>query len=87
MSTYLVLVMRTPHFDAAVIEPHRQFLRLLRERGQLRETGRFTDGTGGAYVIYAENLDAARAIVSTDPVYTTGSSELTIHEWEITTPK
>ncbi|WP_330229788.1 YciI family protein [Nocardia sp. NBC_00508] len=86
MNKYLVLVMRTPRFDAAVIEPHRQFLQWLHERGQLQESGRFTDGTGGAYVIYAENLDAAREIAFADPVHTTGASELTVHEWEITAP-
>ncbi|WP_406278879.1 YciI family protein [Nocardia sp. NBC_00881] len=86
MNKYLVLVMRTPRFDAAVIEPHKQFLEQLVERGQLQESGRFTDDTGGAYVIFAENLDAARKIAFTDPVHTTGSSELTVYEWEITTP-
>ncbi|WP_201295121.1 MULTISPECIES: YciI family protein [Nocardia] len=84
MNRYLVMAMRTPRFDAAVIEPHRQFLKTLHDRGQLQESGRFTDGTGGAYVIYAENLDAAREIVFTDPVHTTGASELSVYEWEIT---
>ncbi|UAK30197.1 YciI family protein [Nocardia asteroides] len=84
MNKYLVMAMRTPRFDAAVIEPHRQFLKTLHDRGQLQESGRFTDGTGGAYVIYAENLYAAREIVFTDPVHTTGASELTVYEWEIT---
>ena len=50
---------------------------------QLVESGRFTDGTGGAYVINAESLEAAREIAFTDPVHTTGSSELTVYEWEI----
>ncbi|MBF6073784.1 YciI family protein [Nocardia beijingensis] len=86
MNKYLVLAMRTPRFDTAVIEPHRQFLRALLDRGQLQESGRFTDGTGGAYVIYAESLAAAREIAFTDPVHTTGSSELTIYEWEVTAP-
>ncbi|WP_084497704.1 YciI family protein [Nocardia amamiensis] len=84
MNKYLVLVMRTPRFDAAVIEPHREFLKGLLERGHLVESGKFTDGTGGAYVIRAENLDAARELVFADPVHTTGSSELTVYEWEIT---
>ncbi|MFR9750206.1 YciI family protein [Nocardia sp. 004] len=84
MNKYLVLAMRTPRFDAAVIEPHREFLRSLQDRGQLQESGRFTDGTGGAYIVYADNLDAAREIVLADPVHTTGASELTVHEWEVT---
>ncbi|MET7768995.1 YciI family protein [Nocardia sp. NPDC005366] len=82
-SKYLVMAMRTPDFDIETIEPHRRFLSELLERGQLLESGRFTDGTGGAYVILAESLDAAREIAFTDPVHTSGSSELTVYEWEI----
>ncbi|WP_068064737.1 YciI family protein [Nocardia xishanensis] len=84
MNKYLVMVMRTPRFDPAVIEPHKKFLNGLVERGQLVESGRFTDGTGGAYVIRAESLAAAREIAFADPVHTTGASELTVYEWEIT---
>ncbi|WP_278264229.1 YciI family protein [Nocardia sp. AG03] len=81
---YLVMVMRTPKFDASVIEPHRVFLQELIAKGQLQESGKFTDGTGGAYVILADSLDAATAIAHTDPVHTTGASDLMIYEWEIT---
>jgi uncharacterized protein YciI len=84
MHKYLVMVMRTPRFDPAVVEPHKQFLAELRDKGMLQETGRFTDGTGGAYIVLAESLDQAREIVFTDPVHTTGASEVTVYEWEIT---
>ncbi|WP_280269068.1 YciI family protein [Nocardia wallacei] len=84
MRKYLVLALRTPRWDDAVIEPHRDWLSDVRSRGQLDCTGRFTDGTGGAYVVLAENLDAARELVFTDPIHTTGASELTVYEWEIT---
>ncbi|WP_433655983.1 YciI family protein [Nocardia sp. CA-128927] len=86
MKKYLVLAMRTPRFDPAVIEPHKVFLKQLSEQGQLVESARFTDGTGGAYFIAAENLDAARELAFADPVHTTGSSEVTVYEWEPTTP-
>ncbi|WP_280468100.1 YciI family protein [Nocardia cyriacigeorgica] len=84
MHKYLVMVMRTPRFDPAVVEPHKRFLAQLREKGMLQETGRFTDGTGGAYIVLAESLEQAREIVFTDPVHTTGASEVTVYEWEIT---
>ncbi|WP_280182655.1 YciI family protein [Nocardia cyriacigeorgica] len=84
MHKYLVMVMRTPGFDPAVVEPHKQFLAELRAKGMLQETGRFTDGTGGAYIVLADSLDQAREIVYTDPVHTTGASEVTVYEWEIT---
>ncbi len=84
MRKYLVMAMRTSRFDQTVVEPHRAWLDAVRARGQLVETGKFTDGSGGAYVILAENLDAARELVVTDPIHTTGASELTVYEWEIT---
>ncbi|GAB4585268.1 YciI family protein [Nocardia sp. IFM 10818] len=84
MRKYLVMAMRTPRFDSSVAQPHREWLDAVRSRGQLVETGKFTDNSGGAYVILAENLDAARALVCTDPIHTTGASELTVYEWEIT---
>ncbi|MCA2208492.1 YciI family protein [Nocardia sp. NPDC050378] len=84
MAKYLVMARRTPGFDASVIEPHREFLRDLLAKGQLQESGGFSDGTGGAYVVLAENLDAATTIVHSDPLHTMGASELTIHEWTIT---
>lgn len=81
---YLVMAERTPKFDASVIEPHRAFLQELLAAGSLQESGGFTDGTGGAYVILAESLTAATAAAHSDPLHTTGASELTIYEWEIT---
>ncbi|QVI20181.1 hypothetical protein KHQ06_28690 [Nocardia tengchongensis] len=84
MRKYLVMAMRTPRFDASIAVPHQEWLAVVRERGQLVETGKFTDGSGGAYVITAENLAAAQELISTDPIHTTGASELTVYEWDIT---
>ncbi|WP_218026671.1 YciI family protein [Nocardia inohanensis] len=84
MRKYLVMAMRTPRFDSSVVTPHKEWLEGVRSNGQLVETGKFTDGSGGAYVITAESLDAARELVHTDPIHTTGASELTVFEWEIT---
>nr|WP_246461772.1 YciI family protein [Nocardia transvalensis] len=76
--------MRTPRFDDSVVQPHRDWLAAVRSRGQLECSGGFTDGSGGAYLVLAENLDAARELIETDPIHTTGASELTVYEWEIT---
>lgn len=84
MRKYLVMAMRTSRFDQSVVEPHRAWLDAVRSRGQLVETGKFTDGSGGAYVVLAENLEAAQELIFTDPIHTTGASELTVYEWEIT---
>ncbi|MTE15016.1 hypothetical protein GLP40_19845 [Nocardia sp. CT2-14] len=78
------MAMRTPRFDDSVLIPHKEWLAAVGERGQLVETGKFTDGSGGAYVITAESLSAAQDLIHTDPIHITGASELTVYEWEIT---
>lgn len=81
MNRYLVLVMRTPTFDAALIEPHRRFLAALREQGQIELAGAFADASGGAYLLRAASMDEAAAIAHGDPLHATGASLVRIHEW------
>lgn len=82
MRLYLVMALRRPSFDNAVIAPHKAFLDDLRGHGRLYVTGGFSDGSGGAYVLQnVADLDEARAIVARDPLAVHNSSELTIHEW------
>ena len=81
MTRYLVMVMRTPQFQDAAVAPHQAFLEDLRRNGQLELAAPFTDKTGGAYLIRAENLAAAQAVAFADPLHTTRSSVVTIHEW------
>lgn len=83
MKRYLVLTVRTSHFQQSAIEPHYAFLEALKQRGVLEMAGPFTDKTGGAYILKAADMDEARKIAKTDPVHTTGSSKVTVHEWEI----
>ncbi|MBB1088880.1 hypothetical protein H4F99_10290 [Lysobacter sp. SG-8] len=80
---YLVLAMRGPDFDPAVVTPHRDYLARLREQGRLQLSGGFADGSGGAYVLRAEDLATAQALVEADPLYQTGASRLTLHEWSV----
>ena len=84
MKRYLILTLRTPQFDPSVIAPHYAHLDRLRERGQLELSGPFTDRSGGAYVVRASDLDEARAIAFSDPVHTSGASQVTVYEWNAT---
>ena len=43
--------------------------------------GPFADRSGGAYLLWADSLEAATAIAHADPLHATGSSELVVHEW------
>lgn len=81
MKRYLVLTLRKPGFDPAAIAPHYAYLDALRARGQLELAGPFTDRSGGAYLLLADNLEDALAIAHTDPVHVSGSSEVVVREW------
>ena len=79
---YLVLALRNPDFDPAVIAPHYAHLDALRARGVLELAGPFTDRSGGAYLLRAPDLAAATAIAHADPLHTSGASRVTVHAWE-----
>jgi len=81
MKRYLVLAMRKADFDEGVIGPHLEFLDLLRAQGNLETTGGFSDKSGGAYVLQAGSLAEAQALVDKDPLSTSGSSEMSVYEW------
>ena len=82
MSHYLVIAMRKPGFDTAVIGPHVAWLDDLRARGLLDMTGGFADGTGGAYLLSGiDTLAEAQAIVAADPLALQNASDLVVHEW------
>ena len=82
MFRYLITTLRTPEFQMSVRPDHLAYLDSLRQQGTLELAGPFTDKTGGAYVIKADNLEAARAIAFADPLHLSKSSVLTVHEWD-----
>jgi uncharacterized protein YciI len=82
MKHYLALTLRTPQFDPSVIKAHYSHLEALKVRGALEAFGPFTDKSGGAYLIRADSLEQARAMAFADPVYVTGSSEVSVREWD-----
>lgn len=81
MFRYLVMTVRTPQFQPSVIDAHYAFLERLRQQGQLELAGPFTDKSGGAYLIKAACLDEAQSLAFSDPVHTSGSSIVTVYEW------
>ena len=79
---YLVLAMRRPGFDEAVVAPHLAFLDELRARGQLALTGGFADRSGGAYLLRGiASVEEARRIAESDPLAVHGASDVVVHEW------
>ncbi|HEY5753553.1 MAG TPA: YciI family protein [Chthoniobacterales bacterium] len=81
MPRYLILTVRKPTFNESVLPDHFTFLDGLRGRGKVELSGGFTDKTGGAYVLLAENQEEAEAIAFADPIHVTNSSSVSVHEW------
>jgi uncharacterized protein YciI len=81
MKRFLVMLMRQPQFDPAVIPLHRQFLDALREQGRNEMSGAFADRSGGAYLLRAESLQEALQIAHSDPAHTSGGWNVTVYEW------
>ena len=81
MKRYLVLTLRRPQFDPAVIAPHYAHLDRLRESGALELAGPFPDQNGGAYVLRAASLAEAQALAFADPLHFSGASDVSVREW------
>jgi uncharacterized protein YciI len=82
MNRYLVVLLRRPELDPAVIPQHQRFLENLRVEGRNEMSGPFTDGSGGAYLLRAADLTEAMQIAHRDPAYTSGGWEVTVREWQ-----
>jgi uncharacterized protein YciI len=82
MNRYLILAMRRPHFDTAVVPLHQAFLDRLREQGRVELSGPFADKSGGAYLLHAADLAEATAIAYSDPAHLSGGWDITVHEWQ-----
>jgi uncharacterized protein YciI len=81
MKRFLVLTLRRPAFDPAVVAPHYAHLDRLREAGVLELAGPFPDKTGGAYVLRVETLEQAQALAFADPLHVSGASDVSVREW------
>lgn len=81
MKRFLVMLMRRPQVDPAVISLHREFLATLREQGRNEMSGPFANRTGGAYLLRAESLEEALQIAHRDPAHTSGGWDVTVYEW------
>ena len=67
MNRYLVILMRRPQLDPAIVPLHQQFLAELRAQGRNEMSGPFGDNSGGAYLLRAGSLEEAVAIAHRDP--------------------
>ncbi|MEM0075110.1 MAG: YciI family protein [Conexivisphaerales archaeon] len=61
---------------------HLEYLESLKRNGSLKVAGRYKDGTGGLYVINAENIEKAEEIARNDPYHKLRLRKYTVREWE-----
>ena len=81
MKLFLVMVMRRPACDPAVVPAHTQFLDELRGQQRVEHSGPFGDKSGGAYLLRAADLAEALATAYRDPAHLSGGWNVTVHEW------
>jgi len=82
MNRYLVILLRLPTCDPAVVPLHQQFLEDLRAQGRNEMSGPFGDKSGGAYLLRATDLEEAQAIAQRDPAHASGGWDITVYEWQ-----
>lgn len=81
MNRYLVVLHRLPTVVAEVVTAHLAFLNDLREQGRVELSGGFTDKSGGAYILRADSLSEAQALVDRDPAKISKSWDISVYEW------
>ncbi len=69
-------------FQTSAVIGHHQFLDRLRTQGRLELAGPFTDRSEGAYLLKAADLAQATELAHSDPLHQTGSSFVTVREWD-----
>jgi uncharacterized protein YciI len=63
-------------------QSHLNYIASMKEKGILLVSGRFTDGSGGLFIISAEGLQEALRIASSDPYVVSGVRRPQVKEWE-----
>ncbi len=63
-------------------DSHQAYMAKLKAEGKLRMAGRFTDGRGGMYILFADGLPAAKKLADGDPYHSNGLREYELREWE-----
>ena len=80
------IVISTLATEPEKIAPHRtahlEYLTGLKEKGKLQLAGKFTDGSGGLYILIADTYEEAERMAEADPYHANGLRRFKITGWE-----
>jgi uncharacterized protein YciI len=84
MPKYLVLsnLVADREKSAPYREAHLTYLTKLKNEGKLHIAGRFSDGTGGMYILTADTLEEAEQMAKNDPYHANNLRRFIITGWE-----
>lgn len=82
MKRFLVVLIRRPDLDPAIVPLHMAWLERLREQGRVELSGPFGDKSGGAYLLQAVDLADATSVAEDDPAHLSGGWQITVYEWQ-----
>ncbi len=85
MSEYIIISNLV--VDRKKTAPHRNehlnYLIKLKNMGNLKMAGKFSDGSGGVYILSAESHNQAIDLTNADPYHSLGYRKYTIKKWEL----
>jgi len=69
-----------------ITNPHRtahfEYLSMLKNEGKLQIAGRFSDGTGGMYILTVDSIEEAKRLADADPYHINGIRKFKVFGWE-----
>lgn len=84
MSEYIVISNRVVQKEIAgsYRTAHLDYLTELKSSGKLKMAGKFSDSSGGLYVVVANSYEEAVGLANADPYHSNKFRNYTLKEWE-----
>lgn len=86
---FFAVIMETidPTKDAEILEAHKSYLQHHIDIGNIYAKGPFTDHSGGLIILKTDTLEAAQAVMDSDPVVLNNTRRITMKQWKSTLPE
>jgi len=84
MLEYMIISNRV--VKSNMTNPHRiahfEYLSMLKNEGKLQIAGRFSDGTGGMYILTVDSFEEAQRLADADPYHIYSIRKFKVFGWE-----